>query len=699
MNNKIEKLLSKRTEKYEINIGFMLLLMYTIFIVVNDYICFLGKIHANWMTYLISLILVSIPSAFLLARKIKPIKFKYSKFDCIFLLLIAFIYIIKFAIPDSAFDTLNYHLYLQENCFQNNVSYHFFPARWINTFSLPLADRMHNFFRYFLGYRLGNILNGFILIIIYFQVKEILENMISTNKKYVIPIFSGLIVCTEFILQNYITYYVDLFSIPFFLEIFIIMLKKEYNQCSILTTTLSVGIIVSLKISNAILLIPIGILYLFFARKNIKWYTLLAGVFFITFPLVIYVINNYIQTGNPFFPFYNSIFKSNYLESENWIEAFYGPKTLKERLLWPIYSLVDVRRANDNSIYFGRIAFGYVSSFVVLIYSVIRKDKKKIIGSALLIVLFLVWSNFMMGYIRYALILEILSGISIITVISDLFKKEKFINNIIAAIFAMLLFFQVTNSLHMIIYTGNELSWRTTIFENEKAYRKNLREVFAKVNYDENLEGVDCFGIVDYNSGYAVLLNEKIPSINLLESYKNDYGKEKYNEFLDNYKDKRIFVISTSKTISRTLQYLNLSEFKVDGEIKTFHADFLTSDDYIILMEVKRGDKTNNNNIYICKEENEKFLLKKNENNKIEFYYGNYPTLRNTGNDGYYVYIDLIDYAGKVKETVILDELDAEDFMKYKSIEINSNDIEEALIYYKNGENRINYNDWLLIIN
>ena len=67
------------------------------------------------------------------------------------MVLILGIYAIKFAIPDKAFDTLNYHLYVQENAFSDNVMYNFFPARWINTFSFPLGDRMHYFFRFFLA--------------------------------------------------------------------------------------------------------------------------------------------------------------------------------------------------------------------------------------------------------------------------------------------------------------------------------------------------------------------------------------------------------------------------------------------------------------------------------------------------------------------------------------------------------------------
>ena len=109
------------------------------------------------------------------------------------------------------------------------------------------------------------------------------------------------------------------------------------------------------------------------------------------------------QTGNPVFPFYNSIFKSPYLEIGNWLEDSYGPKNFIERLIWPLYTLINPRRSFDTNTYYGRVAFGYVIAFLILIINLYKSrkskkiDKKEYFGfsmSILLITMCLIWSNF-----------------------------------------------------------------------------------------------------------------------------------------------------------------------------------------------------------------------------------------------------------------------------------------------------------------
>lgn len=295
------KSLIQINRKKEINLLFAVLCIYTIFIIINDYICFCFQTNSSLLTYAISAFLVGIV-AFFITRKVKIKPEQFSKYDLLFFVTILGIYAIKFAIPDKAFDTLNYHLYVQENTFSDNIMYHFFPARWINTFSFPLGDRMHYFFRFFLGYRLGNIFNVFILIVVYYQIKRILNMFIETKRNMIIPVLALLAITTEFILQNYITYYVDLIAIPFILEILYIILNKEYDSFHNLLTLLCVGIIVALKVSNALLLIPMAIVYLIGARKTIRLSTVLIGIILVIFPVAIYLLNNYIQTRKSCIP-------------------------------------------------------------------------------------------------------------------------------------------------------------------------------------------------------------------------------------------------------------------------------------------------------------------------------------------------------------------------------------------------------------
>ena len=208
----------------------------------------------------------------------------------------------------------------------------------------------------------------------------------------------------------------------------------------------------------------------------------------------------------------------------------------------------------------------------------------------------------MMGYIRYALILEVLSGIVMGTLVVQFLKNNTIKYNMLSVIIAGMLLFQVGQSIYTVAFTSTELSWRQTIFKDDYKYKVNIKAMLKNYDYSQYLEDVDCFGIVDYNSGYARLLSDNIPIISLLEGYSNEYGEEQFNKVLDKYSNKRIFIISTRDTIKRTIEYLNKTEFKLTGEMKIFEADFLDATNKLILLEVTRlenQDITNDNSQWL----------------------------------------------------------------------------------------------------
>ena len=500
----------------------------------------------------------------------------------------------RIAIPDSAFDTLNYHIYLQERVFSNNTGYNFFPARWINTFSLPLADRIHFLFRNILGYRLGIFANILVMVIIYYQIKIILNHFID-NKNY-ISLLACIILITEQLMSNMMNYYVDLMSIPLFLEILIIIYyNKKSNTFTNIVVLFMAGVLVSLKISNAFFIIPLAIIYIFKYKKDIDIKSLLIGIPVFTFPFLIYLINNYIQTGNPVFPFYNALFHSKYLPDNNWIETFYGPKRNIERVFWPIYILFYPRRTFDADYYYGRVSFGYFISLILFIIICIKRiiKKEKLNDFDKLIILFillcLIWSTNMMGYIRYALVLEVLSGIILSIIIFKTFTNKKNTSLVIGflSVYAMAhtMFFTMGDMLN----GTREYSWRIpmSIYNLSTNDKKNFRQLFAKKkNYEKKIKEIDCIGIIDYNSGYAALLSKTKKIINLNEGYASEYGKKEFEKRIN--KCKNIYTVSTTKTLERTEKYLMMSKYKRKSNEIKFKTDFLNADNDIILFEIEK---------------------------------------------------------------------------------------------------------------
>ena len=499
-------------------------------------------------------------------------------------------------LPDTSFDTLNYHLYLQERPFSNNVSFNFFPARWINTFSLPLADRFLCFFRLVFGYRFGIMGNLIVMFLMYYQVKIILS--VFVKNKYYISLISVAVLFTEQILYNMATYYVDLISIPLFLEIIIFLLKdkeKKISNKENFSILLIAGLLVSLKISNAFLLIPLAIIYIYRYKKSFNYKTFLFGILIFIFPMAVYLLNNYLQTSNPIFPFYNSIFKSNYLPNENWIEGFYGPKTVMERLFWPLYLFEFPRRAFDTDVYYNRIGFGFIVSLFIIVCALIERifkreeNKNSFVSLSILYIVFcLLWGNFMMGYIRYALVLEVISGIIMAIFVYNYFNDERILFFLISSIMIFGFFYTTEATLSDVLFGYDKISWRKSYYVDEENYELNKTHLFDKYNYDEYIKDIDCFGIVDYNSGYAALLSKNKKIVNLNEGYNTDYGKEEFDKIVDNCKN--IYTISTSTTMDRTSNYLKDVGYEKKGNEIVFKTSFINYKDDIILYEIERSD-------------------------------------------------------------------------------------------------------------
>lgn len=577
-------------KNFSINMLSFIYIIFLLFIILSDYFVFFLNV-SQIISYIISAALLFIIYIFI-RKNIKIVLNKFNVVDILIFLFLTSIFILRIAIPDSSFDTLNYHLYIQENAFADNVNYNFFPARWINTFSFPLADRVHYFFRTFLGYRLGLIFNFITMLVIYFQVKELLRKIIGNDN--LVSFLSALVIITEQILTNMITYYVDLLAIPIFLEIMLIVLsskqESEVTNVQNYFVLLLAGIAVSLKVSNVFIIIPFAIIYIFRYWKSFNYKTFLFGIPLVLFPVFVYILNNYLQTGNPFFPFYNSIFKSDYLNLDNWMETFYGPKSIIERLFWPIYVIFNPRRAHDTDVYYGRIGFGFIIAIVVLILffknAIFSKNRKLSIleiYSLFFIAMCLVWQNFMMGYIRYALVLDVLAGVILVLFIYKYFNK----NIIFSSVVFCMICYTFFNSVGDMYKTSYELSWRLPYSKDTISYKRNLNYLFnRKWDYSSYLEDIDCLAVSDYNSGYAVLLNSDLPIIGLNESFQNEYAFIKLNKMLN--KCDNIYSVTTTFTYDRNKDYLENLGYIIVGSERKFKADFLNIDNDIVLVKIKK---------------------------------------------------------------------------------------------------------------
>lgn len=157
------------------------------------------------------------------------------------------------------------------------------------------------------------------------------------------------------------------------------------------------------KISNAVLLVLLFMIYILKNRNILKCINLkniLITLFSLFLPFVLYLIYTYLQTGNPVFPFYNTIFKSEYFRNRNWLDTRFGPSRIREVFIWPLIILFDSARCDDINIVEPIWGYGYIIAIIYGLYysyKLLKKqkfDKNRFMFFTTTVLFYLVWSKF-----------------------------------------------------------------------------------------------------------------------------------------------------------------------------------------------------------------------------------------------------------------------------------------------------------------
>lgn len=455
---------------------------------------------------------------------------EFTRIDYLAIGIILLLTMLRLPFPDSSYDTLNYHLFLQNPNLKNNITYNFFPSG-IQTYSFPLSDHLFYIFRILLGYRGGTLLNTIILIVIYFQVRDfLLDNqnisIFFHNKLDLLGILAFLIISTEFILANIGIYMVDILPIPFLLEILKWATGKKANPKFVLPyIALLAGCAVSLKFLMIIYCIPLLFIALLRDFKSITIKLFISVCFLGVFPLLPYLFYNFTQTNNPIFPYFNNIFNSPYFQHNYWQDERWGPKTVIETILWPILIFFQSDRTSEMLYYSGRLGLGYASCFFLIIEGKMQRNNKGCYLLIFMISTFLWTLN--AGYIRYGLFLEIFSGLLIIECIAILAKSSEKIRVAFSGMVCTLLIIQIITAYSYTISNKVDWSLRPTVFNNVNSYIDNFKYIFndyIQISEANNPPGmmnlidkVDCWMVLpeDFNSGVVSLVKDDVPIFHL----------------------------------------------------------------------------------------------------------------------------------------------------------------------------------------
>ena len=485
---------------------------------------------------------------------------------------LAVVYIARSPYPDISFDVLNYHIFHAERALHGPLlwSRDFFPTP--APFN-PAPDLLTGFYRHLLGYRLGTIANLFAVCWLGIILDRILRAYI--RRSWLRSVSVLLILCTEQVFFEINNYMVDLLALPLLLEAMRLTLRKtetkDFSRDG-LVVALLLGISVTFKLANLVFAIPIAWLFAFRIlatfRSNRFAIAKPAAATTVIFllPLLPFSIFMYRLTGNPFFPLYNAVFRSPYWPITNILDPRWGPRNLQETLGWPILVFFKPERFCEFPVYSGRMSLGIIAAIVCLFLakgeSVIRGTSFVTLISAIL------WST-ASGYSRYAIFVEITSGILIVWLIVRLSNRFGFksLRVIPQVALALLLLAQVAFALNY----ANDYEWsmRGTVFVHRLRY--TLREAgqllrdrdlsdYLSPDDRHSLNDVDVWIETAYKTtALMALLKPQAPVIGARtqEYFMNQAGRERFDETVAAEQGRRPFTLTDAANLSSAREALS----------------------------------------------------------------------------------------------------------------------------------------------
>lgn len=537
---------------------FYLLLLYAILIwccELMDFFCWsLGLKQVSLLSRIFACVLMVLIARFAIGA-VKFCKVSADGFFLLGCLIFTAFFAYKGIRPDQSYDTMNYHLLCQIPGFPDNLNFHVMPGRF-QMYGFRLGDRMFYPFRAILGLRMGTMLNAAVMLVIYRQMtvmiawmknRLFMESGEESDHTLVKKLFGILsrpsvlaffVVCHQGVLMQSGSYMVELLAIPFLLEALFLLLRKERpeetNQQAFIFCLL-LGLLFCLKMTNIIYAGPLVLFYLWKIRKEIKLPLFIKCLAAGAIPVSIYLFYNGMSTGNPVFPYYNTIFHSPYYADIDFKDKRWGPQGLLELFLWPYYMIryPEYRLSEVPCVYNLDLIAGYIAVAGLLSASLFYAVKKKVIiykRELALILLygisFLGWAV-TTGHTRY-----FMGGImigSLLIALAILRMDNGSIKGLFAGILLLLTLVGKTAYGFESVYEGKEWAMRGP---DRGSTQENARFIFRDQDIfpQELKDRVDVMLLTwsDYGS-YARLMGEQVPVynrfsiVNELSAYQESY--------------------------------------------------------------------------------------------------------------------------------------------------------------------------------
>jgi hypothetical protein len=504
-----------------------------------------------------------------------------------------FAYALRFPFPDTSFDVWSLRLFHGERALHGFL---YRPAEFFPTSAPfnPTPDMITGLFRHMLGYRLGTVVNLLALLWSATIIDKILRPLVSDRRLRAVCVL--LVVFVEHLLFEINNYMPDLLALPVLLEATRLTLEQNevVERKKIVRVAFLIGVAIALKLSNGAVAMPLVLIWLWRLLKPIRLQFLATTAMLslaVTIPLLLpFTIWVYKLTGSPIFPLYNGVFRSSFYPPFNgWDDRWggYGPF---EILAWPVLIFFHPERTAEISVYSGRLSLAFVSSLICLVF--VRKLDPLISRVAFIIFLgSLLWSV-TMGYIRYGLLLEVLSGVLLVSLGAIAFQRlsSRVLRVAIVGVTACLLIGQSTLATSYVLRM--EWSMRPTLFDDFKTYRNQTRNVLHDFSLRSTLptRERDLFDQVSAwvvsgskTSGPMILLNERPPFIGVRSAglFLVPATREVFLNKLDQLRGRRLSSLALHSDFGEAVYALRQAGLGV-GDIETVLIPFFSERDDLV---------------------------------------------------------------------------------------------------------------------
>ncbi len=602
------KKLMPNENKIPVTVMMLCYVLYVSFILINDYIAYFRLFSAPVLGYALAALITGL-AAFFLRRYVEIEKTPFHLADILVVAACLALYALKAAMPNHWYDADNYHIYFQEYPFADIASRNFFPATAGQNYTSVLADRAAAPFRRILGYRLRTLPNPLFFILFYYQAKRILLALTASLSPS-----RGLIAACSAIgfvsLQAYFIlncYNSDLWYVPLILEIVYLLVAGASNPAITVYLCWLGGLASSMKMNNAMFIVLLALVYIAFSYKTLRVKSVLIGVLAFIFPIAIYALNVYLQTGNPVFPFFNNIFQSEYAPLSFELDPRWGPVNVLEGLVWPIYGMFDTSRTSGMDYIDISLGAGYILALVWLSIAGYRRFVRKERAGfcwllpGLIVGMHLINAFLMIGYWRYIIFLCPLSGALAGKTFIELYaalkkkrpKKERLPARkkapLYAGMAAALLPFVVNLALmvNLALYTTHNQGYMAPLTAQPLTHGRNaaylLKDQASGVD-ESFIKDIKALAMSSETSAIPALLSMgDTPLINVNPGT----APERQQALLTPYRDGGFYLISIGEYAEYQLSYLNGTNFRLKGDIRRTRANFIKSDDWLYAFELE----------------------------------------------------------------------------------------------------------------